>query len=92
MLKEHLKEIKGELVRHYAESCLDISKNSKGEVDYETYYEDLELYLGDIFKIDSLDDLDKFIFDTGLDERGYGLDYFIRAYSEKLVPSRKGEM
>jgi hypothetical protein len=86
MLKNHLTEIKGELCKHFSESILDMSKNSKGEVDFEAYYEDLNMYLKDVFEIKTLDDLDRFIEETDLWDWGYGLDYFYRRYcEEKLV-------
>lgn len=80
MLKEHLKEIKGELCIHFSESILDMSKSNKGEIDLEMYYEDLELYFKDIFNIKTIDDLDTFISDCDLGSRGMGLDYFYRRY------------
>lgn len=88
MLKNHLTEIKGELCKHFSESIFDMSKNSKGEVDYEAYYEDLNMYLKDIFEIKTLDDLDRFIEEADLSNWGYGLDYFYSRYCrEKLVTS-----
>lgn len=80
MLKNHLTAIKGELCRHFSESILDISKDNKGEVDYEAYFEDLEVYLKDVFQIKNLDDLDKFIAEAGLVNWGFGLDYFYSRY------------
>lgn len=80
MLKEYLKQIKGELCIHFTESILDMSKSSKGEIDLEMYYEDLEMYLKDVFEIKTMDDLDRFISDCDLGSRGFGLDYFYRRY------------
>jgi|LakMenE18May11ns_1017448.scaffolds.fasta_scaffold8533399_1 hypothetical protein len=85
MLKEHLKKIKGELVEFYAESCHDMSLDKEGEVDYELFYEDFEIYVADIFRIKTLDDLDRFLQETDLWGRGMGLDYFVGKYCEKSV-------
>ena len=85
MLKEHLKKIKGELVEFYAESCNDMSLDKDGEIDYELFYDDFEMYAADIFRIKTLDDLDRFLEEADLE--GMGLEYFIGKYCGKLVSS-----
>ena len=51
MLKNHLSAIKGRLLLHFTEVYSTMCTDSKGETDYEEFFEDIENCLKDIYNI-----------------------------------------
>lgn len=73
MLQKHLTAIKGFLVISIYEKVHDIM-SSGGDFEYEDFYLDIESYLQGIANIKTLDDLDRFLFESDLVEAGITLD------------------
>lgn len=73
MLQKHLTAIKGFLVISIYEKVHDIMSLG-GDFEYEDFYLDIESYLQDIAKIKTLDDLDRFLFESDFAESGITLD------------------
>lgn len=73
MLQKHLTAIKGFLVISIYEKVHDIM-SSGGDFEYEDFYLDIESYLRGIAEIKTLDDLDRFLFESDFVEAGITLD------------------
>lgn len=73
MLQKHLTAIKGFLVISIYEKVHDIM-SSGGDFEYEDFYLDIESYLQGIANIKTLDDLDRFLFESDFVEAGITLD------------------
>ena len=65
MLQLHLKQIKAELIKHFTERLGDMY-SLQGE--WEEYYDDVTKVVGEITRIQSLNDLDAFCESWGLNE------------------------
>ena len=67
MLKTHLTEIKGRLLEHFFEVHHDMNTSPEG-VDYEVLYLGLAEVMIFILKMSTVDDLDRFCDEYGLNE------------------------
>jgi hypothetical protein len=76
MLKNHLSAIKGRLLLHFTEVYSTMCADSKGEIDYEEFFEDSENCLKDICNIKSVNDLDEFCEEWGLNDLQSGLSFY----------------
>lgn len=83
MLKTKLIAIKGELLYIVAEAVRDVCQDDKdSEIDFQLYYQDCADFYEQILRIETLDELDTFLSTSfaEFEERGMGLDYFIKKY------------
>jgi hypothetical protein len=76
MLKDKLTEVKGELFNHFATLHIDMNSKTDGTVDFGELGCSAEMNMKDIFAIKTVDDLDKFCEDYGLnDDTGFELSF-----------------
>ena len=70
MLKKHLTAIKGELFNHIAIQHIDMNTKGDGSIDFDELGASVELCMKDLFSIRTVDDLDRFCEEWGLNEQG----------------------
>lgn len=71
MLKIHLQEIKGRLLHYYFEVYSDMNsfeEDGKAKINYEEFYVESEHCIKEIFRIQSVSDLDVFCEEWGLND------------------------
>jgi len=66
MLKDNLTAIKGELFNYFAIMHIDMVSKINGTIDFEELGDNVERNMKDIFSINTVDDLDRFCDDYGL--------------------------
>ena len=74
MLQNHLNAIKGFLITVIYEKVHDIMSTSKGDFNYEDFFLDAQPYMQDILNIKTLDDLDRFLYESDFNEAGITLE------------------
>ena len=68
MLKNHLTAIKGRLLLYFTEMYSNMCADSEGKTDYEEFFEDAEKCIQEIMNIKSVDSLDRFCEEWGLND------------------------
>ena len=76
MLKNHLPAIKGRLLLHFTEVYSTMCADSKGGIDYQEFFEDIEKCIKEIYTINSVSDLDEFCEEWGLNDLQSGLSFY----------------
>ena len=76
MLKDNLTAVKGELFNHFATMHIDVVSKVDGSIDFEELGDNAERVMKDIFSIKTVDDLDRFCDDYGLNDDDFSLSFY----------------
>ena len=88
MLRNKLLEIKGRLLEMMFEQYRDMNTDSVTGVDYETLYDEFQGPLNDIRRITSIDSLEVFLEEYGMNDMDNGMSFpnlVAEAYKDSIT-------
>lgn len=74
MLQNQIQKIKGQLLEMMFEQYRDMNTNELG-IDYETFYDEIQSTLNEIRGIHSLNELERFCEEYGLNDMDNGMSF-----------------